>query len=347
MTTSKFVLGFGWLVALALGTSGCGTFVARQMMQAPNIYPQWLAPTPRVELAFADGFLTNFAAHFVDIGPPKARLHYRIVEPAGYQFTTTSTNWLQRGQVHFQFRFGATMPSRANNEPVSPRGTVMLLHGYGVAEFAMAPWALRLAQEGWRCVLLDLRGHGKSTGRQIFYGLREPQDLSQLLDSLSRDGQLSPPVHVLGDSFGAAVALRWKAQEPRITGVVAISPYASLSNSIQNICQEYADWTPRWLLNAGIRQLPVVLHVGTDELDPKTWLAEVPVKALFIAGENDQIVPLADVRRLYEVAASGSRLFVVPQATHETLPYFFDKLVPPVLNWLDHETAAAGSEIRK
>jgi pimeloyl-ACP methyl ester carboxylesterase len=85
-----------------------------------------------------------------------------------------------------------------------------------------------LAQEGWRCVLVDLRGHGKSTGRRIYFGVQEARDLSQLLDELARDGQLARPVATLGESYGAALALRWKGLDPRVGPVVAIAPCAVL-----------------------------------------------------------------------------------------------------------------------
>jgi len=335
------------LLALALGTSGCGTFVARQIAQSPNVYPTWLSPAPRVQLAYADNFLTNFPAHTVIVGPPPARLRYRIVEPADYQCVASSTNWLRDGRPTFQFSFRAKVPGTNNSWTTSPRGTVVLLHGYGVGEFALAPWALRLAQEGWRCVLLDLRGHGKSTGRQIYFGIQETRDLSQLLDELDRTGKLALPVHAFGDSYGAALALRWKMNEPRVARVIAISPYASLSNAILNICREYADWTPEWMLKAGTRKLPGVLHVEPGELDPATWLARSPVKALFIAGERDQIVPLADMRKLRDVAATGSQLMVIPKATHEALPYYFENLVPPVLEWLAGDTVRPGAVIQE
>jgi len=340
MLASRLVWRLSLWMALGFGTSGCGHFVAQQMAQSPNVYPAWLSPTPRVELSYDNAFLTNFPTQFVQVGPPAARLRYRVVEPAGYQCVVSSTNWLREGRPNFQFTFRATVPGTNNAWTTSPRGTVVLLHGYGVGEFALAPWALRLAQEGWRCVLLDLRGHGKSTGRQIYYGIQEARDLSQLLNDLDRTGRLAPPVHAFGDSYGAALALRWKMAEPRISGVVAISPYASLSNAALNICREYADWTPEWMLKAGIRQLPAVLHVGPGELDPITWLARMPVKALFIAGENDRVVPLAELRELSNLGASGSRLVVVPHATHEALPYFFENLVPSVLDWLAAETGA-------
>src|SRR5207237_2274314 len=219
------------LLVPVLGTAGCGGFFARRMAQAPNTYPAWLAPKAQLDLAFSWQSLPTFPAGFVDVGPPQARLAYRVVEPADYRVAVSASNWLERGRQHFRFSLDATLPGRTNAWTLSPRGTVLLLHGYGEAQFAMAPWALRLAQEGWRCVLVDLRGHGKSTGRRIYFGVQEARDLSQLLDRLVRDGEMATPVAAMGESYGAALALRWKAAEPRVGSVVAIAPYAILSNA--------------------------------------------------------------------------------------------------------------------
>jgi len=68
-------------------------------------------------------------------------------------------------------------------------------------------------------------GHGKSTGKMIYYGLKESRDMSQLLDVLANRGQLAPPVAVIGESYGATLALRWKAMDPRVGNVVAIAPF--------------------------------------------------------------------------------------------------------------------------
>ena len=332
------------LFLLVLGTTGCGSFLARRMAQAPNTYPAWLAPRAPVELAFAENFLTNFPAHFADVGPPPARLRYRVVEPADYRVAVSSTNWLERGQTHFRFSLEATLPGRPNVWTAAPRGTVALLHGHGVSLFAMAPWALRLAQEGWRCVLVDLRGHGQSTGRRIYFGVQEARDLSQLLDALARDGPLARPVAAMGESYGAALALRWKTAEPRVDSVVAIAPYAVLSNAVLNIRHEYAHWFPQGLVKAGLKHLPSVLKVNPTELDTTTVLARRPVAALFVAGGEDKIVPVSDVRKLYEESATGSEWIVVPGATHEAVPYFFENLVNPVLTWLEGKREQQGRE---
>jgi len=332
-------------VLLAWGTTGCGAFMARRMAQAPNSYPQWLAPEAPVAVAFSPKMLTNFSRKFVDVGPPPARLCYRVVEPADYHLTVTVTNWLEHGRKQFEFTFHADVPGASNVWTAAPRGTVFLLHGYALAQFSMAPWALRLAQEGWRCVLVDLRGHGKSTGKWIYYGLQETRDLSQLLDRLAQDGQLKEPVAAFGESYGAALALRWKTVEPRVRTVVAITPYAGLSNAVLNLCHQYAAWMPRVFLRAGLKKLPALLNVPADELDTTTELARHPVTALFVAAAEDDITPPADVAQLRALAAPGSKLIVVPGATHEAVTYFFPELVLPVLDWLaeaDGQRKAAG-----
>jgi pimeloyl-ACP methyl ester carboxylesterase len=304
------------------------------MVQAPNTYPTWFAPKAPVALAFSPKFLTNFPKQFVAVGPPTARLCYRVVEPADYHLKISSTNWLEHGREQFEFTFHADLPGGSNVWTSAPRGTVVLLHGYALAQFSMAPWALRLAQAGWRCVLVDLRGHGKSTGKRIYYGVQEVHDLSRLLDELAQEGRLKEPVAAFGESYGAVLALRWKAVEPRVRTVVAITPYAGLSNTVLNLRHEYAGWLPKTFVRAGLKKLPTVLGIPADELDTTTELARRPVTALFVAGVEDKITPVTDVEQLRALASPGSELIVVPGATHEAVTYFFADLVPPVLTWL-------------
>lgn len=332
------------MAGLAAGAVGCGGFAARRMAQAPNSYPSWLSPEAPVQLSFAWNVLTNFPGRVVEVGPPRARLFCRVMEPADYGLDLTSTNWLEHGQRRFRFSLRASLPGKPNAWSGAPRGTVVLLHGYGVAQFAMAPWALRLAQDGWRCVLVDLRGHGKSTGKRIYYGVREARDLSQLLDALAGDGTLAPPVAALGESYGAALALRWKVSDPRVDRVVAIAPYGALSNAVVNICHEYAGWLPRRLIDAGLRRLPSVLEVAPEQLDTTMVLACHPVPALVVVGTEDRITPPADVRRVYEETGPGSGWIVVPGATHEAVTYEFHDLVPPVLAWLDGKPGGSPAE---
>jgi pimeloyl-ACP methyl ester carboxylesterase len=328
------------LVVLSWVAAGCGTFMAKRMVQAPNSYPTWFAPEAPVWLAFHPNFLTNFVRQYVAVGPPPAKLCYRVIKPANYHLTVSSSNWMDGDEKRTLYDFHADFPASTNQWTAHPRGTVVLLHGYALAQFSMMPWALHLADDGWRCVLVDLRGHGKSTGKKIYYGLLEPSDLSQLLDKLAQAGELTEPVAAMGESYGAVMALRWKPAEPRVRMVVAITPYAGLSNTVLNLRSEYAGWLPRSWIRAGLRQLPAVLGTTADQLDTTTELSRYPIKALFVAAEGDKIAPESDVAQLLSLAAPGSRLIVVPDSTHENVTYHFAELGPPVLNWLSPTNGA-------
>jgi pimeloyl-ACP methyl ester carboxylesterase len=335
-TRALLLLSLG--VLLALGGTGCARWAAGRLATAPNRYPRWLAPGGRTFLLFPDAFLTNFPLQTLAVGPPSAKLRYRIVPPADYQVSVTPSNWFAGGKPRQSFRFAAQLPAATNSFTKHPRGSVFVLHGYGGELAMMLPLALRLAQEGWRCAVPDARGHGASTGRRFSYGVLEAGDLSALLDRLERDGP-SGPVAVVGHSFGAALALRWRTLEPRVGSVVALAPYARLGASALNIRSEYSPWFPEWLTAAGFRELPRVLGVGPGELDPATLLPRKPVQALFIVGMDDRITPPSDSHRLKTLAAPGSRVLFVSGADHETVPYYFDPVMPAVVSWLAAETA--------
>jgi pimeloyl-ACP methyl ester carboxylesterase len=323
------------LFVLALNTGGCGTFVAHSIARSPNRYPTWFAPHAPVTLAFSPKLLTNFVDRSVEVGPPPAILYYRVVDPADYHLKISSTNWSENDQKQYEFSFRATVPGQSNAWTATPRGTVLLLHGYGEAQFSMLPWALRLAEAGWRCVLVDLRGHGKSTGKQIYFGIKETNDMSQLLDALEGDHELARPVSAVGESYGAVIALRWMGVDPRVRSVVAIAPYANFSNTVMNIRQEYADWVPKVMVRAGIKKIPSVLGIPAGEFDTTTVLERKPVRALFIAGGDDKIAPANEVESLSSLALPDSEFIIVPDATHEALTYFFFELGPPALKWLN------------
>src|SRR6202034_2188585 len=101
-------------ILVVFSLTGCGTYMAKRMVQAPNSYPQWIGPEAPVLLAYSAGFLTNFPRQFVEAGPPTAKLCYRVIEPADYNLTVTSTNWMEDGEKRTEFNFKADLPARTN-----------------------------------------------------------------------------------------------------------------------------------------------------------------------------------------------------------------------------------------
>lgn len=333
-----------WLLVIVMVTSGCAQFTAERLAQAPNTFPEFLTPKARVTVDFHGLRLGGFATNSVNVGPIRATLFYRVVEPGDYQVSVTHSNRTERGHPRQVVSFRATVPARSPPANAVPQGTIVLLHGYGLDQFSLVPWALRLAQDGWRCVLVDLRGHGESTGRRIFFGTVETFDLAQLLDTLEARGEARGPVHVLGESYGAALALRWAVADPRVGRVVAIAPYPELARAALNLRAEFASWFPERWVRGALRRLPRVLGVRPERFDPIHQLpGEWPVRALFVAGGADQIAPPPDVGRLFRAVAGTSEFVTVPEATHEGLGLRLDVLGERVAEWFGRTEASSRS----
>ena len=67
------------------------------------------------------------------------------------------------------------------------------------------------------------------------------------------------------------------------------------------------------------------------------------MNALFITGAEDQSNSASDVRSLFEEALPGSELIVVPGATHETVPYHFERTDPAGARVVKFKRAGAGN----
>lgn len=98
---------------------------------------------------------------------------------------------------------------------------MVLLHGF--ASDSRINWvrpgiAGAIADEGWRAVLLDARGHGRSQkphDANAYRGAAMVRDVRELLDHLGVD-----EVAVVGYSMGSFVAIRFAVSDPRVRALV-------------------------------------------------------------------------------------------------------------------------------
>jgi pimeloyl-ACP methyl ester carboxylesterase len=302
------------------------------MTLAPNRAPQFVKPKGRVVLRWPEGVLERFPSGTNHVGSPTIPLRWLLIEPADYGLQVASRTG--RGAVRAEFSLRFRLPREGLPPPQRPRGTAFLLHGYGVDLETMFPWGIYLAEAGWRTVLVDLRGHGRSGGRQVYFGTVETNDLRELRLQLEREGRLQPPFVAVGHSLGAAVALRWQTVDPAVVGTVAFGALADFAPAVERLRAEYAAWVPEgWVRRATVR-LPSVLGVTPEALDTTAALRGNPIPAMLVAGAGDPVTPPEDSEQLRRFLATGSVFLIVDAVTHETLPYVFEQHGAPVRQWL-------------
>jgi len=92
----------------------------------------------------------------------------------------------------------------------APRGTLVFFHGQGDYSDRYPPLLAIFVEQGFRCILTDLPGHGRSEGRRG--SVPGFPFLNELLDSSLKD---QPAPHLIaGHSMGGLLALRFFLNDP-------------------------------------------------------------------------------------------------------------------------------------
>lgn len=113
---------------------------------------------------------------------------------------------------------------------------VVMVHMDGRSSEDWRHFAEKLVKTGFHALALDLRGHGQSTrltnGKTLTYDqLDEAQyqamthDVAAAVNFLRTKTNVNPAqISLIGASVGANLAIRYAADDPRITNVVLLSP---------------------------------------------------------------------------------------------------------------------------
>jgi alpha-beta hydrolase superfamily lysophospholipase len=111
----------------------------------------------------------------------------------------------------------------------TPRGAVVLVHGYGEHIGRYDHVARVFAEAGFSVFGADLRGHGQSGGARGFC-LRFEDYLSDLSTLLARAREAAPgPQFLVGHSFGGLIATKLILSRPdAVRGLVLSSPFFRL-----------------------------------------------------------------------------------------------------------------------
>lgn len=285
--------------------------------------------------------------------PDGPRLVYRSVEPRAYgarfQFS--------RSEDEVRFRFNLDKPP-GERVPVTAIGTVVMLHGWGMDGTSMLPWALSLAERGWRAVLVDLRNHGASGRAPASYGPREGQDVAALVTALREAGGIEGPVALFGVSFGAVAALYAGAElgPGNVDAVVAMAPYANAADGIRGMIEGMKSMPGDGLrsrvtlgyarmryddtrVNEAIRSAGERLGIDLSAVDVRQAAAAVPACVLLLHGTEDGFFAMEDVQSLADAAPRG-QLVPLEGEHHFSAPMRMGWLGPPLADWL--QGAAAG-----
>ncbi|MCB9077461.1 MAG: alpha/beta fold hydrolase [Anaerolineaceae bacterium] len=193
---------------------------------------------------------------------------------------------------------------------------IILVHGIHANRRAVLPEARILAEAGYHLLMIDLRGHGQSEGRQNSYGYREALDVQAAVDYLDALPDVDK-IGVLGASLGGATVVRAAAIDERIAAVVIESSYSSLSAAIDDGFDNLS-FFPKWpfaLLFVSLAERR--LGVKAAQIDSARDLATFkPRPVLIIHGLDDQLFPPDHAERMFASAQEPKELWLIEGLGH-------------------------------
>jgi pimeloyl-ACP methyl ester carboxylesterase len=306
---SKMMSILAVMAGITACTAGCTCPLAGAMVNAPNRFNPLAGdstPLPPLESWVAQRHL------WVRVGPPEATLSVSVLEPAD----------------------GAV-----------PRGTVLVLHGIFTRSITMLPQALALSRAGYRAVLVDLRGHGRSTGKYLTYGVQEAQDLSQVIDALDGQQLIAGEIGVWGLSYGATTSIHLAACDSRVRAVVAVEPFGMVRPEIRHVGYLVMPEVACFLSDSKFQQIvdQAAAQAGFDPdgSDAVDAMGRTTASVLLVHGTGDWVAPYWNSVALQEAAPDHSERIPIPGGGHVSLWFDRDgRVSSSAIAWFDRWLAS-------
>jgi pimeloyl-ACP methyl ester carboxylesterase len=196
--------------------------------------------------------------------------------------------------------------------------TIIFCHGWRSNRGEMLRDTWYLAEQGFNLFYFDFRACGESAGAVSSVGYLETRDFDAAYGFLKANRPLAAEsVAVFGTSMGGSVAIYAAAKYPELACLVAENTFLSYRRVVAN-------WSWRRLNTPYFPLVALTLFFVKRKLkaDPEPYsplynIDKVKMPVLFINGDNDDLVPLADAERLFGMCPSDRKQFwTVAGASH-------------------------------
>ena len=203
---------------------------------------------------------------------------------------------------------------------------LVLLHGFGGCGQNWQPFINQLSEQ-YRLIIVDLRGHGKSTNPDKTFTHRQAaRDVFALLDSLGIDRFAA-----MGVSSGGMTLLHMATSQPgRVDSMILISATSQFPEQARSILREASpDNMPpevqemyRQCATRGDQQVRELVtqfngfHKSYDDMNfTANDLSKISARTLIVHGDRDPFFPVEIPVAMYRSIPNAS-LWIIPGGDH-------------------------------
>lgn len=168
--------------------------------------------------------------------------------------------------------------------------TALLVHGWAGSTRQYRRLAVRLVDDGYVCVVIDLPGHGPASGGQT-----DVVDIADAITSVARN--LGTVDLLVAHSLGATSAARALQDGARADAFVVIAPGVFPRRAFEQFCSMLDLRAPV----AAVVERNMDRRFGKGVFDRaglEMLASEVPDRTLIVHDSEDEMISVADVREL-------------------------------------------------
>ncbi len=247
-------------------------------------------------------FFAGTTKYLLDTG--RISSHRRITVDEGVEIDT----WVIRSRLSDRQagRDGSLFESKLT------RGTVVLLHPLMAGKAWFLGLGEQLADRGWDVVLMDLRGHGYSSGPYTTWGVREKCDVKAVIDELVKTEPIHDRIYACGSSMGAAVAIQYAAIDRRCKGVIAIAPPAKAKGAFRKmLCL-----VPKGQFDKAVDRAGELGGFDPAEASAQAAAEKLHCPLLVVQGKWDMLVSVDEAEAVFEAAETSKKYIQLDFAGH-------------------------------
>jgi len=188
--------------------------------------------------------------------------------------------------------------------------TFVFFHGNGDSLYGASLIADPYIAAGYGFLIAEYRGYSGLPGKPTEAGLYA--DARACIYALLAQGVKSENLILFGHSLGTGVAVQM-AEEFHVGGVMLLAPFLSVPAMAQ---REFPYFPAKYL--------------ALDRFENVEKMKKIHAPLLIVNGANDQVVPPAQGRQLYDLANEPRQFYSLPDHGHNDL---FADTAPLALNW--------------
>lgn len=228
-------------------------------------------------------------------------------------------------RIFIESRDGLTLAAKYyHGETDAP--VILFFHGYRSSALRDGNGILLFAKKhGYHLLMVDQRGHGKSDGRTITFGVKERYDCLDWVRYVNKRFGKDKEIILAGISMGASTVLMASSLglSENVKGIVADCPYSSPEEILKAVMKQM-----RFPVNVTYTTVKLAAKIfggfDIEEFSALEAMKYCKVPLLLIHGDEDYFVPYEMGKACYNVCHSEQKKLVLVKGAPHGMSYCVD-----------------------